>query len=99
MPKADRIVYGGLFPTHSLTITGVNIDSAGFPSQFRVENSLKKEGADTGLKFLLMSRQWFEEFVFAVVIDKSIVSEEVLNVFDTDPSVLPAWDPMGKLAH
>lgn len=46
-----------------------------------------------------MSADWFKEFVFEVVVDKSIVPKEVLQVFDQNPIVLPAWDPMGTLAN
>lgn len=45
-----------------------------------------------------MSADWFKEFVFEVVVDRSIVSQDVLDVFDLPPIVLPAWDPMGTLA-
>lgn len=45
-----------------------------------------------------MSADWFKEFVFEIVVDKSIVSKEVQDVFDQTPIVLPAWDPMGTLA-
>ena len=48
--------------------------------------------------YLLMTDEWFSEFVYEVVIDKKFVSEEVLDVFQQDPVVLPAWDPMGSLA-
>lgn len=45
-----------------------------------------------------MSADWFKEFVFEIVVDKSIVPKEVLDVFSQTPIVLPAWDPMGTLA-
>lgn len=96
--KADRIVYGGSFPSRSLLITGVNLDNEGTPTKFRVENSLSSESGDSDCKFLIMSRQWFEEFIFSVVVEKKNLGEEVLNVFDTQPSILSAWDPIGKLA-
>lgn len=72
------------------------MQAEGNPSKFRVENSW---GEDRGQKgFLLMTAEWFKEFVFEVVVDKKYVSEEVLSVFQQDPKVLPAWDPMGTLA-
>lgn len=45
-----------------------------------------------------MSAEWFKEFVFEIVVDKSIVPEKILDVFNLTPTVLPAWDPMGNLA-
>lgn len=46
-----------------------------------------------------MSAKWFHEFVYEAVVDKKFVPQEVLDVFKQDPIVLPAWDPMGTLAH
>lgn len=46
-----------------------------------------------------MTSEWFNEYVFEIVVDKSIVPKEVLDVFQQDPIVLPAWDPMGTLAQ
>ena len=46
-----------------------------------------------------MTNEWFKEFVFEIVVDKSYCSPEVLEVFKQEPIVLPAWDPMGSLAR
>ncbi len=46
-----------------------------------------------------MTNEWFKEFVFEIVVDKKYVPEEVLSVFSQEPTVLPAWDPMGALAR
>lgn len=61
-----------------------------------MENSWGEDRGEKG--YLVMTADWFKEFVFEVVVDKSIVPQEVLNVFQQDPVVLPAWDPMGTLA-
>ena len=41
----------------------------------------------------------FHEFVFEIVVDRKFCSKEILDVFDLEPKVLPAWDPMGALAR
>lgn len=46
----------------------------------------------------MMTTDWFKEYVFEVVVDKSLLSEDVLSVFQQEPQVLPIWDPMGTLA-
>ena len=48
--------------------------------------------------YLMMTDDWFSEFVFEVVVDKKFLSEEMLDVLKAAPKVLPAWDPMGALA-
>lgn len=45
-----------------------------------------------------MTADWFNEFTFEVVVDKKYVPQEILDVFNQEPIVLPAWDPMGTLA-
>lgn len=65
-------------------------------TKWRVENSWGEDKHEKG--YLVMTNEWFREFVFEVVVDKKYCSEEILRVFDTEPEVLPAWDPMGALA-
>ena len=47
----------------------------------------------------MMTDVWFSEFVYGVVVDKSLVPQEVLDVLKQEPVVLPPWDPMGALAN
>lgn len=65
-------------------------------TKLRVENSWGEDRGDKG--YLVMTVDWFREFGFEVVVDKKHVPEDVLKVFDMDPIILPAWDPMGTLA-
>lgn len=66
-------------------------------SKFRVENSWGEDRGDKG--YLVLTTDWFHEFVFEAVIDKKHVPEDVMAVFSQKPVVLPAWDPMGTLAQ
>ncbi|XP_052870148.1 bleomycin hydrolase isoform X1 [Anopheles cruzii] len=97
MDKADRLLYGDSMMTHAMVFTGVSVDpNSQNPTKFRVENSWGEDRGEKG--YLIMTAEWFKEFVFEVVVDRSIVSQDVLDVFDLPPTVLPAWDPMGTLA-
>jgi bleomycin hydrolase len=82
-------------PLMSYCFTG--FQEAGNPIKFRVENSWGDEFGEKG--YLVISRDWFTEFVFEVVVDKKFVPQEIMEVFTMKPIVLPAWDPMGTLAH
>ncbi len=68
----------------------------GDATKFRVENSWGEDRGEKG--YLIMTSEWFKEFVFEVVVDKSLVPDDVMKVFNMTPVVLPAWDPMGNLA-
>lgn len=48
--------------------------------------------------YLIMTDDWFSEYVYEVVVDKKFLPPDVLEVMQQDPVVLPAWDPMGALA-
>ncbi|XP_015608755.1 bleomycin hydrolase [Cephus cinctus] len=95
--KADRLLYGQSTMTHAMTFTAVSTDSDGKVKNFRVENSW---GDDHGQKgYNILTAEWFLEFVFEAVVDQKFVPADVLAVFNQDPIVLPAWDPMGNLAR
>uniref|UniRef100_G3MM93 Bleomycin hydrolase n=1 Tax=Amblyomma maculatum TaxID=34609 RepID=G3MM93_AMBMU len=97
MSRADRLIYGESCMGHAMLFTGVSVDADGKPVKFRVENSW---GDDTGEKgFFTMTRDWFNEFVFEVVVDKKYLPAEVIAANSKEAKVLPAWDPMGALAH
>ncbi|KAJ4448966.1 hypothetical protein ANN_00358 [Periplaneta americana] len=97
LTKAERLLYGESMMTHAMAFTAVTLDGEGNPTKFRVENSWGDDRGEKG--YLVMSSDWFKEFVFEVVVDKKFVPPEVLEVFSMEPIVLPAWDPMGTLAH
>ena len=66
-------------------------------SRWRVENSWGEESGNKG--FFVMTDEWFDEYMFEIVVDKKYLPEEVLQVLQQEPIMLPAWDPMGALAH
>lgn len=61
-----------------------------------MENSWGEDAGEKG--YIVMTTEWFKEFVYEVVIDKNLISTDVLEVFKKSPTVLPPWDPMGTLA-
>ena len=94
--KAERVEYGHSLMTHAMVFTGVDLADDGTPRKWRVENSWGDKIGDKG--YLVMSDRWFDEYMYEVVVDKRYIPAELLPLLESDPTVLPPWDPMGALA-
>ena len=44
-----------------------------------------------------MADNWFDEYVYEVVVDKKYVSKKILNVLNEKPIILPYWNPFGAV--
>jgi bleomycin hydrolase len=96
LDKAARLDYHQTLMTHAMLLTGVDLVD-GRPRKWRVENSWGEEHADKG--FYTMNDSWFDEYVFEIAAPKSLLSPGLLAALEQEPTVLPAWDPMGALAR
>lgn len=97
LDKAGRLDYGHSRMTHAMVFTGVDLDDSGQPIKWRVENSWGTKIGDDG--YMVMADSWFDEFLYEVLVSKKHLPPELLEVLDTEPVVLPPWDPMGALAR
>ncbi|KAJ8266287.1 hypothetical protein GJAV_G00128700 [Gymnothorax javanicus] len=98
MTKEERLVHRDSTPSHAMVLVGVT-DKEGIEGgyeKWKVENSWGEAFGAKG--YLLMTDDWFSEYVYEVVVDKKFVSEEVLKVMNKEPRELPAWDQIGSLA-
>ncbi len=96
MEKINRLRYCQTMMTHAMLFTGVDVID-GKPRRWRVENSWGEK--DCGEKgYFTMNDNWFDEHMFEIAAPKEFLTEEMLSGLDTEPKVLPAWDPMGSLA-
>lgn len=92
MNKAERIATFDSGSTHAMTLTAVDLDAAGKPLKWKVENSW---GADSGHKgCVIMTNDWFNEYMFRLVVDKKYVSEKLLNDFNQKPLMVVPEDPL-----
>lgn len=97
MDKAQRLLTGDSSMTHAMVITAVHLDTNGRPVRYKVENSWSDTAGDKG--WFMMSAEWFREYVYQVVVPRSIVDSKWSEVLDKGEAVeLEAWDPMGALA-
>ncbi len=92
MDKKQRIETSESGSTHGMALVGVNILPDGSIDKWLLENSW---GADRGHNgYLTMTDEWFDEYMFRLVIHKKYVDEKVLKILKQEPVVLPPWDPM-----
>lgn len=96
LSKGQRLDYSQSLMNHAMALVGVNLDENGKPERWRVENSWGKEKGKEG--YYVMSDEWFDEYVFQIVVNKKYLSAEQIENYEAEPIVLEPWDPMGSLA-
>lgn len=91
MDKRQRVQTHASGSSHAMTLIAVDIKD-GRPVKWMVENSW---GADSGYKGnLIMTDEWFDNYMFRLVLEKKYVPSDVMNMLNQKPTLLPAWDPM-----
>ena len=92
MNKEQRVRTFASGSSHAMTLIAVDLDEQGNPKKWMVENSW---GPTSGWKGnLIMTDEWFEEYMFRVVVDKKYIPAETLKLLEQKPIELPSWDPM-----
>ncbi|MBP1594210.1 MAG: family peptidase [Bacteroidetes bacterium] len=92
MDKKQRVQSFASGSSHAMTLMAVNLDKDGKPDKWMVENSW---GATNGYQgHLIMTDEWFNEYMFRLVVEKKYVPAKVMELLKQKPIRLPAWDPM-----
>ena len=92
MNKKERIQTHTSGSSHAMTLIAVDLDENQTPKKWMVENSWGKTSGYKGN--LIMTDEWFDEYMFRLVVDKKYVPAEILSLLSKKPVQLPAWDPM-----
>ncbi|MBQ7623222.1 MAG: C1 family peptidase [Bacteroidales bacterium] len=91
MDKKERVQTHASGSSHAMTLIAVDIKD-GKSTKWMVENSW---GASSGYQGkLIMTDEWFDEYMFRLVAEKRFVPEDILKMLEQKPVKLPAWDPM-----
>lgn len=92
MNKKQRIQTFSSGSSHAMTLMAVDLDKNGKPVKWMVENSW---GVGSGYQgHLIMTDEWFDEYMFRLVVETKYVPTKIMELFKQKPIRLPAWDPM-----
>ena len=91
MDKKQRVQTHASGSSHAMTLIAVDLKD-GKPVKWMVENSW---GPSSGYKGnLIMTDEWFDEYMFRLVLEKRFVPQDIQDMLKQKPELLPAWDPM-----
>ena len=91
MDKADRLRTGVGEVSHAMTLVGVDEDQ-GDIRQWKVENSCGEKSGSKG--YFVMSNEWFNDYVYEVVVHKKYLTEEQRKIAEGPITDLPLWDSL-----
>ncbi len=96
MDKKQRVQTHASGSSHAMTLVAVDVDTtctdALKVNKWMVENSW---GATSGYQgHLVMTDEWFDNYMFRLVVNKRYVDQKYLEMLNQKPTLLPAWDPM-----
>lgn len=95
--KEERLDYKESLMTHAMVFMGVDYDETlQKANRYKVENSWGKESGNKG--YLVMSDNWFDEYMYQVLINKKHLDDEIIKAYQQEAVRLKPWDPMGSLA-
>ncbi|MCD6379008.1 C1 family peptidase [bacterium] len=92
MDKRERILASASGSTHGMALVGMERAKNGKPTKWLLENTWGKEEGQKG--FTTMTDQWFDEYMFRIVIHRKYISSDVLKILKEEPIDLHPWDPM-----
>ena len=91
MDKKQRIATFASGSSHAMMLAAVDLKD-GKPVKWMVENSWGATYGHNG--YLIMTDEWFDEYMFRLVVEDKYVPTKIKDLFKQKPTLLPAWDPM-----
>jgi bleomycin hydrolase len=96
--KVERLNTLLSIPSHAMVIHGYHYNNNKI-ERWKIENSW---GDTDGFKgYLIMTNDWFYQYVYQIVVHKSLLNNTELNIIESminNPKIIPPWDPLGTLA-
>ncbi|MBU4444862.1 C1 family peptidase [bacterium] len=92
MTKKERILSYESGSTHGMSLVGIDTTDDGTVTKWLLENSWGPDAGNDG--YLAMTDEWFDQYMFRLVILKHFLPQNVLDVLKQKPVMLPPWDRM-----
>jgi bleomycin hydrolase len=92
MDKKARIQTFESGSSHGMALVAVDVDKNEIPTKWMFENSWGAEYGHNG--YLIFSDDWFNEYMFRLVVEKQYIDAKTLKILEQKPTMLPPWDPM-----
>jgi bleomycin hydrolase len=92
MDKKERILTYSSGSSHGMALIGVDVDENDKTSKWLLENSWGAVSGHQG--HLIMTDEWFDEYMFRLVVNKEYIPAKILKILKEDAILLPPWDPM-----
>jgi len=92
MDKKDRILASASGSTHGMALVGVDTSETGATTKWLLENSWGPGAGHNG--YLSMTDEWFDEYMFRLVVLKKYIPAKILKILKQKPVMLEPWDPM-----
>ena len=89
MDKKQRIQTYSSLSSHAMTLIAVDIDpETGKTKKWMVENSWGPSSGYQGN--MIMTDEWFNEYMFRLVVEKKYVPADIMKMLDQKPIMLPS---------
>lgn len=92
MDKKARILTRQSGSAHAMALVGCDTDENDTPLKWEFENSWGSANGNKG--YLTFTDEWFDEYMFRIVIHRKYLDEKALNSLKQKPVQLPVWDYM-----
>jgi bleomycin hydrolase len=100
LTKEEKLKTYSALPNHAMVIVGYhdekNEKNEDKIVRWKIENSWGAKSPTDG--YLLMTDEWYDQYLFQIVVHKSKLTKEELDLMKTPPSIITPWDPLGTLA-
>lgn len=91
LTKEESINFSAIEPHHAMTFVGVNVID-GNPERWKIEDSYGTEEKVDG--YYIMNDNFFDEFVFNIIVNKQYLTEEQLQLLKQKPIEYDVDEPI-----